>query len=82
MKTIIIIITLFASVIGVFAQQPTTATTDDGRKILLYPDGTWRLLKTPVSEPSTARAYQRPTEAKLFVKMPTGPFGVWMEANA
>ena len=78
MKTIIIIITLFASVIGVFAQQPTTATTDDGRKILLYPDGTWRLLKTPVSEPSTARAYQRPTEAKLFVKVPKGPFGVWI----
>jgi hypothetical protein len=78
MKTIIIIITLFASVIGVFAQQATTATTEDGRKILLYPDGTWRLLKSPVSEPSTARAYQRPTEAKLLVKMPTGPFGVWI----
>jgi hypothetical protein len=56
-KTIAVImllalITLFASVIGVFAQQATTATTEGGRKILLYPDGTWRLLKTPVSEPS------------------------------
>ena len=69
---------IVASVIGVFAQQATTATTEDGRKILLYPDGTWRLLKTPVSEPSTARAYQRPTEAKLFVKAPKGPFGVWI----
>jgi hypothetical protein len=73
-----IILILFASVIGVFAQQATIATTEDGRKILLYPGGTWRLLKTPVSEPSTTRAYQRPTEAKLFVKAPKGPFGVWI----
>jgi hypothetical protein len=69
---------IVASVIGVFAQQATTASTEDGRKILLYPDGTWRLLKTPVSEPRTARSYRRPTEAKLFVKVPIGPFGVWI----
>jgi len=63
-----------------FAQEKaTTATTEDGRKVLLSPDGTWRLAST--SAPSAiggSGAFQKPETAKLFVKAPKGPFGVWI----
>jgi hypothetical protein len=44
MKTTLIILTMLTSVFSASAQQPVTATTEDGRKVLLYPDGQWRLL--------------------------------------
>ncbi len=61
------------------AQQPVTATTDDGRKLLIYPDGTWRLVKQASPQTATARAYQRSANAKLFVKAPAGQFGLWVD---
>jgi hypothetical protein len=59
------------------AQEPIMATTEDGRKILVYPDGTWRLSKQPTPEPSTG-TYEKSPEAKLFVKASKGSFGVWI----
>jgi hypothetical protein len=45
MKTSLIILTMLASALAASAQQPVTATTEDGRKVLLYPNGQWRLLR-------------------------------------
>lgn len=78
MKTIIIIVSFFVVAMTAFAQQPTTATTDDGRKISLYPDGTWRLLRATPSEPSATPASAKPKDANLFVKARKGPFGIWI----
>jgi hypothetical protein len=44
MKASLIILTMLASALGASAQQPVTATAEDGRKVLLYPNGQWRLL--------------------------------------
>jgi len=44
MKATLIILTMLASVFAASAQQPVTATAEDGRKVLLYPNGQWRLL--------------------------------------
>ena len=44
MKATLIILTMLASALAASAQQPVTATTEDGRKVLLYPNGQWRLL--------------------------------------
>src|SRR5207244_10531480 len=45
MKATLIILTMLASALAARAQQPVTATTEDGRKVLLYPNGQWRLLR-------------------------------------
>ena len=45
MKATLIILTMLASVLSASAQQPVIATTEDGRKVLLYPEGSWRLLR-------------------------------------
>ena len=45
MKATLIILTMLASVVAASAQQPVIATTEDGRKVLLYPGGSWRLLR-------------------------------------
>jgi hypothetical protein len=72
---------LFSILLGatfVWAQQPITATTEDGRKILIYPDGTWRLFKETGAEPSSG-TFEKSSNATLFVKTTSGTFGVWMD---
>jgi hypothetical protein len=75
----VLIALIFSSIFPVtaFSQQPTTATRDDGRKVLLYPDGTWRLLVDASGTQSTPST-SKPTDAALFVKAAKGPFGVWI----
>jgi hypothetical protein len=85
---------IFSSVLSmtVLAQEPATATRDDGRKILLYPDGTWRLLQDTSGAPSSAsttnapgitgaKTASKPQDATLFVKAAKGPFGVWVNPD-
>jgi hypothetical protein len=50
MKATLIILTMLASALAASAQQPVIATTEDGRKVLLYPEGSWRLLREPGSQ--------------------------------
>src|SRR5437764_12645573 len=45
MKATLIILTMLASVFAASAQQPVTATAEDGRKVLPHPPGPWRLLR-------------------------------------
>lgn len=54
MKITIIIVSLFSFATITFAQQPVAAITEDGRKVMLYPDGTWRLIQgANTSKPTT-----------------------------
>jgi len=43
MRIAILILLLLSA--SAFAQQPVPANTEDGRRVMIYPDGTWRLLK-------------------------------------
>jgi hypothetical protein len=63
---------LFAG--SVFAQESTTATTADGRKVQLNEDGTWKLIKGA----GAGGLFKKPAESKTFVKAPKGNFGVWI----
>jgi hypothetical protein len=36
------------------AEQPAAATTEDGRKVTIYPDGTWRLTKAAPDQGAAA----------------------------
>jgi hypothetical protein len=78
MRIAYLILSVVLSAAGVLAQQtPITATTEDGRKILVYPDGTWKPVKQTDKE-SAGGKYDRPTDSKLFVKATRGTFGVWI----
>jgi hypothetical protein len=60
---------------GVLAQQPATATRDDGRKVLLYPDGTWRLVLAPADASSATPSTPQPAAAapSVAASATTGP---------
>jgi hypothetical protein len=49
MKAPLIILTMLTGALAASAQQPVIATTEDGRKVLLYPEGSWRLLRGTAS---------------------------------
>lgn len=57
--------------------EPVTATTSDGRVIIVNSDGTWQADKVqqPNAQPATKVA--RPAGATSFVKAPSEKFGVW-----
>jgi hypothetical protein len=54
----------------VFAQQPITATTDSGRAVLLYPDGTWKYKdegKSATAAPKLQSYAKSPTATEKLV---------------
>jgi hypothetical protein len=57
---LILALTLAAPAIG---QQPMTATTDSGRKVLLYPDGTWKYKDKPTTPASNLKSYAKSPSA-------------------
>lgn len=81
MRKVLIFISILAYTSAVFSQQATIATTEDGRKVLLYGDGTWRLLKqAPIAE-ANEKTYQRSKQATSFVKLANGQFGIWFNPS-
>ena len=72
---------------GAWAQQsPIAAITQDGRKVLLYPDGTWKLAEQAQPQASPAMGNNSGGgnspgigNSKTFVKAPQGDFGVWID---
>ena len=72
-------------------ESPIAALTQDGRKVLLYPDGTWKLadqaqpqgsaVQGSNSTPGNAEPENNnpPGNSKTFVKAPQGEFGVWID---
>ena len=51
MKNFIILVSVYFAAYTAFAQ--TEATTADGKKILVYPDGTWKSVAEPVNQKIT-----------------------------
>jgi hypothetical protein len=66
---------------------PTVVTSTDGRKFMLYPDGTWSVISaadsnsTTTSTPSQGPGGSRPADATFLFKAPKGNFGVWMNPD-
>ena len=60
---------------------PAPATADDGRKVLLYPDGTWRLAVTAPPASAAEGTFSKPADATTFLQAKKGPFGVWLNLD-
>lgn len=57
------------------------ATTDDGRQVVLRPDGTWVMLQKPTEAPPPAASgrYTKPAGASRKVDAPFGDFALWID---
>jgi hypothetical protein len=57
------------------------ATTDDGRRVVLRPDGTWVPLTKPVEAvaPAATGRYSKPAGATRKVAAPVGDFVLWVD---
>lgn len=54
------------------AQAPIRATTDDGRKVLLYSNNTWKFAAEAVQQASSGGRYARPATATKTVDIQAG----------
>ena len=68
---------------------PTVVTSTDGRKFMLYPDGTWSVISAAESSTTSTPSPPlqgpggniRPSDATFLFKAPKGNFGVWMNPD-
>lgn len=57
--------------------QPVKATTQDGRTVLLHPDGAWK----DAVEPKSASRLARPPGATLLLAGKQIPYGIWIDPH-
>lgn len=62
---------LLLGVTGV-ARGQIRATTEDGRKVLLYPDNTWKLAAAPAQPTSGSSSFTKPASATKVVDIHAG----------
>jgi hypothetical protein len=63
---------------GAAAQSPVNATTEDGRKVLLFPDGKWKLAATPA--PSAGKGgFVRSPKATERVELLRGAMAIYVD---
>lgn len=85
MRLILVLLMVNLGIAGVWGQEsPIAALTQDGRKVLLYPDGTWKLADQAQPQGSAVQGSNStpgntPGMGKTFVKAPQGEFGVWID---
>lgn len=58
--------------------SPVKATTQDGRTVVLHPDGAW---KEAVETKSTSRLGARPPGANLLLAGKQIPYGIWIDPH-
>lgn len=66
-----------------YGQNPTRARTEDGRDVILFPDGTWKYvdaLKTPPPPPPPPMEV-KPSSAKTEFKTQKGQFSLWVNMS-
>ncbi len=61
-------------------QPPIHATTDDGRRVLLLPDGSWRLEPQAV-KPQQTSAFRKSAKATSKITVPYGDAIFWLDPN-
>src|SRR5258706_3472579 len=70
-----------ASAFTLAAQAPVRATAEDGRRVLLLPDGTWKY-EAATSTPAPAGAPRRKSAAATTkIEVPFGDATFWIDAS-
>ena len=79
MKTITILVTML---FGLFTCAQQTATTEDGKKVILRDNGKWEYVKVDTSAVKIdARNFTKSEAAKTLVKSEKNNFAVWYDSK-
>ena len=70
---------LLAAAPAASAQVPTRATTEDGRKVLLYPDGTWKAQPSAPAQPASGKAFARAAAATERIDLLRGGMALFVD---
>ena len=77
-KYLCVLFLILIPVEGLCFSQDISATTEDGRKVILKKDGTWKFYSA--SKPSlgnTRNSFQKPEESTSVVKLKGDKFHIW-----
>lgn len=80
--TVVVIVISGLFLFNAFCAHALTATTDDGRKVILNPDGTWKY--APVEKPKSDIAgaeWTKPATATEVLKGKAGFYELWYNPN-
>jgi hypothetical protein len=61
------------------AQAPTRATTEDGRKVLLFPDGTWKTQPASPAQTISGKAFARAAGATRRIELLRGGMALFVD---
>jgi hypothetical protein len=69
-----------SSHVAAYSQNPTRARTEDGKEVLLFPDGTWKYAGTPEasSSPTSIPVERKSRLATTEFKTQKGQFSIWV----
>lgn len=87
MKLYTMVLAAFLVMTPLLLSQEIKATTEDGKSVILYPDGTWKYehsvasgIKMGSAAPSIKR-YRKPANARKLVKGKRVKYGIWYDEN-
>lgn len=80
-KTLISLFLLILLQGSVHAADSIQATTDDGKKVMLYPDGTWKYADQKATAAAGAKGYAKSPNATKAVSGPVQNFKVWINED-
>lgn len=81
-RSLLSVVALVLVAAGVSFAQNIEATTVDGRKVLLKPDGTWQFLQTNKETPSeTLVSYQKPASSNASLSLKGDRFVIWYDSS-
>src|SRR5437899_3181488 len=64
-----------------FAEEPIKATTDSGKKVILYLDGTWKYIKNEIPSGSRKQVFSRTVQATEKAEFAGGKYILFFDSS-
>jgi hypothetical protein len=76
---ILVFVCIFCLIITPAHSQDIKAKTEDGKTVILHPDGTWKYVTT--EEPQFLSPSIKPQSSNKLIKGKRGTYGIWIDEN-
>jgi len=76
---ILVFVLMLCLIITPVYAQPLKAKTEDGKEVILYPDSTWKYVKT--EKPQSTSPIIKYQPSKKLVKGKRETYGIWLDEN-
>jgi len=74
-KSMLVIFSYFLLLGSTAYSQSISASTEDGKQVILHPNGTWEYQKVRILP------HSRPSSAKKLIKGTNGTYGIWIDQH-